>query len=118
MSTGTNDYLNPTRLGASIVLMRTTIDATGKLEIPEEIRQQAGIEPGTALDVRWHDGHIEIEPAPSRIKLVQNGRFLVAVAETTIEPLTAEMVEETRQAIYQEREESLWVPDATLPPRL
>ncbi len=53
-----------------------------------------------------------------QIKLVRRGRFLVAVAETAIEPLTAKMVEETRQALQLEREESFWDQDAPLSPRL
>jgi AbrB family looped-hinge helix DNA binding protein len=97
--------------------MRTIIDDTGKLEIPEEIRQQAGIRPGTELDVRWHNGRIEIETAPTQITLVRKGRFLVAVAETDGARLTSETVEDIRQAIYQEREESLRNQDAALPPR-
>ena len=83
--------------------MRATIDAAGRLVIPSEIRRQAGLQPGMALDVRWHEGRIEIEPAVLPVQLVREGRFLVAVPEKEIEPLTTEMVEETRQALLSER---------------
>jgi AbrB family looped-hinge helix DNA binding protein len=83
--------------------MKATIDAAGRLVIPKEIRRQAGLRPGLALDVRWHDGRIEIEPEALPVTLVHEGRFLVAVPETEIEPLTAETVEATRWALAQER---------------
>ena len=76
--------------------MKTTIDADGRLVIPKEIRRQAGLRPGMPLEVRWHDGRIEIEPATLPVRLVRKGRLLVAVPETDIEPLTATTVEATR----------------------
>ena len=82
--------------------MKTTIDNAGRLVIPKEIRQQAGLQPGMPLEVSWRDGHIEIEPAITPVKLVRRGRFLVAVPESDVEPLTAEIVEETRQALTDE----------------
>jgi AbrB family looped-hinge helix DNA binding protein len=83
--------------------MKTTIDAAGRLVIPKEIRRRAGIRPGMPLDVRWHDGRIEIEPSRLPVRLVHRGRFLVALPETEVEQLTAETVEETRRALAEER---------------
>jgi AbrB family looped-hinge helix DNA binding protein len=83
--------------------MKTTIDAAGRLVIPKEVRRQAGLQPGMPLEVRWQNGHIEIEPAPASVKLVRKGRYLVAVAETEAEPLTADEVEATRQATTMRR---------------
>jgi AbrB family looped-hinge helix DNA binding protein len=83
--------------------MRTTIDSAGRLVIPKEIRRLAGLQPGTPLEVRWQDGRIEIEPASAPVKLVRRGRFLVAVSDADMEPLTAEAVEATRRALEQER---------------
>jgi AbrB family looped-hinge helix DNA binding protein len=83
--------------------MKTTIDSAGRLVIPKEIRRQAGWPPGTALEVRWRDGRIEIEPAPAQIRLVRRGRFLVAVSDIEAEPLTAEAVETTRAVLARER---------------
>jgi bifunctional DNA-binding transcriptional regulator/antitoxin component of YhaV-PrlF toxin-antitoxin module len=71
--------------------------------IPREIRLQAGLRPGMILDVRWHDGHIEIEPETLPVTLVREGRFLVAVPQEANEPLTAQTVEETRRALVEER---------------
>jgi len=81
--------------------MRTTIDSSGRLVIPKEIRRQAGILSGMTLDIRWQNGRIEIEPALAPIRLVRKGRFLVAVPETEGELLTAETVEEMREAVVE-----------------
>jgi AbrB family looped-hinge helix DNA binding protein len=83
--------------------MRTTIDSAGRLVIPRQIRRQAGLEPGMALDVRCQDGRIEIEPAPLEVRLVKRGRFLVAEPSDSIEPLANEIVEETRRALGDSR---------------
>jgi AbrB family looped-hinge helix DNA binding protein len=83
--------------------MKSAIDSAGRLVIPKEIRTQAGIQPGMPLKVRWRDGRIEIEPEPLPIRLVREGRFMVAVPGTGIEPLTYDVVEKTRQALACER---------------
>lgn len=87
--------------------MKTTLDTTGRLVIPEDIRRQAGLLPGTPLDVRWHDGRIEIEPTPAPVTLVRKGRFVVAVPQVEGPTLTAKEVEETRDAIAREHEQGL-----------
>ncbi|MGH7808198.1 MAG: AbrB/MazE/SpoVT family DNA-binding domain-containing protein [Thermodesulfobacteriota bacterium] len=79
-----------------ILTMKTTIDSPGRLVIPKEVRREAGLKPGMPLEVRWHDGRIEIEPAPLPVKLVRKGRLLVAVPENIASPLTTETVERTR----------------------
>jgi len=42
--------------------IKATTDADGRLVIPKQLRQHAGLEPGAALDVRYREGRIEIEP--------------------------------------------------------
>jgi AbrB family looped-hinge helix DNA binding protein len=86
-----------------IITMKTTIDNAGRLVIPKEIRTQAGLTPGTVLDIRWRDGCIEIAPAPLPVELVRKGRLLVAIPKQEVDLLTADRVEETRRAIQQER---------------
>lgn len=90
--------------------MKTTIDAAGRLVIPKEIRKQAGLTPGTPLEVRFRDGVVEIEPVPLKVGLVREGRFLVAVPleDVSVPVLTSEEVEATRQAIYDERARTFW----------
>ncbi len=83
--------------------MKTTMDSAGRLVIPGAIRREAGLKPGMPLDVRWQDGRVEIEPAPTPVKLVRRGRLLVAVPEKKPGPLRAETVEQTRLALRRER---------------
>jgi AbrB family looped-hinge helix DNA binding protein len=83
--------------------MKATIDASGRVVIPKKIREAAALEPGTELEVRLVDGHIELEPGYLPVRLVRKGRFLVAVPEVEVGPLTLEEVEQTREAIWRER---------------
>lgn len=89
--------------------MRATIDTCGRVTIPKAIREQAGLQPGAPVDIRLVDGRIEIEPAPWPVKLVRTGRFLVAVPEGEVRPLTEEMVEEVREALRREREHRMGI---------
>jgi AbrB family looped-hinge helix DNA binding protein len=85
--------------------MKTTIDAAGRLVIPKAIREAAGLEPGMPLDVRLHDGRIEIEPEELPVKLIRRpGGLLVAVPIDNIEPLTTAAVEETLDALREQHD--------------
>lgn len=83
--------------------MKTTIDGAGRLVIPKELRRRAGLHAGGEVNVRCRDGIIELEPANRSVRLVQHGPLLVAVAEAEAAPLTADEVEEIREALRQER---------------
>ena len=83
--------------------MKATIDAAGRMVIPKEIRREAGLKPGMPLEVRWREGRIEIEPAPLPVKLERKGRFLVAIPQQEVPPLTPETVEQTRRTLRRER---------------
>ena len=79
--------------------MKTTIDPAGRLVIPKGIRQEAGLKPGMPLDIRWHDGRIEIEPMPLPVTLTKQGRLLIAVPKKEIPPLRTDTVERTRRRV-------------------
>ena len=83
--------------------MKTTIDHSGRLVIPKEIRRESGIKPGMPLDVRWEKGAIAITPAPLAVKLEQKGRLLVAVPIKDTPRLSTDMVERTRKSLRKER---------------
>lgn len=83
--------------------MKITIDSAGRLVIPREIRRQAGIQPGMALDVRWQDGRIEIEPAVLSVRVERQGHLLVAVTEDEGATLSTEAVEAMRERLQVER---------------
>lgn len=79
------------------------MDGAGRLVIPKEIRREARLAPGATLEVRWRDGRIEIEPAPTPVRLQRRGRLLVAMPEQKLPQLTSETVEQARRKLLDER---------------
>ena len=87
----------------NLYAMRTTIDHTGRLVIPKDIRRESGIKPGMPLEIRWEKGAIAIIPAPLPVKLEHKGRLLVAVPTKDTPRLSADTVERTRKMLRKER---------------
>jgi AbrB family looped-hinge helix DNA binding protein len=83
--------------------MKSTIDEAGRLVIPRDLRQAAGIEPGMALELRVEDGAVVIEPATTPVKMERRGRFVVVRPLVDLPPLTSETVERTRNRLAAER---------------
>ena len=51
--------------------MKTTIDGAGRVVIPKAVREEAGLLPGTELEIELRDGRIEIEPAAVPMRVVE-----------------------------------------------
>ena len=84
--------------------MKSTIDSAGRLLLPKPIRDAAKLEGGTEVEIRIAGDHLEIEPVPLEVSLVQKGDFIVAVPTGTLgKKLSAEEVEEVRSEISRER---------------
>jgi AbrB family looped-hinge helix DNA binding protein len=81
------------------------MDPAGRLVIPKEVRREAGLKPGATLEIQCREGRIEIEPAPLPVRLLREGRLLVAVPAKSQGRLTRETVEAVREAIRRERGE-------------
>ena len=75
--------------------MRTAIDAAGRVVIPKPLRDALGLTAGQPLEIAERDGHLEIVPAPTPMKLVDEGDGVVAVADADMPILTADMVRDT-----------------------
>jgi AbrB family looped-hinge helix DNA binding protein len=75
--------------------MKATIDAAGRIVVPKALRQMLGLRPGQALEIRAGDGRLEIEIAPTPMRLQKRGRSVVAVPNVRLPPLTAQQVRDT-----------------------
>jgi AbrB family looped-hinge helix DNA binding protein len=85
--------------------IKPSIDAAGRLVIPKPIREAAGLGPGVPLEIRLHDGRVEIEPAAAEVRIEMRGKVAVAVPSEPVPAVTAGEVEALRRRIREERED-------------
>ena len=83
----------------------TTIDSAGRVVIPKEIRDDAGLESGTKLRIRLRGGLIEMESEPREVRIEWRGPLQVAVPVDEAESLDRDAVSETRRRIRSDRGE-------------
>jgi AbrB family looped-hinge helix DNA binding protein len=88
--------IEPAMNDATSEPMTITIDRAGRVVIPKEIRDEAGIEPGMPLHVTCREGRIEIEPRRRPIRIEKRGRLQVAVAVQGGDVLTRSVVRRTQ----------------------
>lgn len=87
--------------GTAIVSM----DESGRLVLPENVRREAGLEPGMPLRVSSTEGRVEIklalqrEPAPQPVRIIQKGKLWVAEPVEPGERLTSETVRQTQDRL-------------------
>lgn len=79
--------------------MKVTIDAAGRIVVPKALRAALGLIAGQDLDARARDGRLEIEPAPTPMRLRKRGKSVVAVPDRKLPPLTADEVRATLEAV-------------------
>jgi AbrB family looped-hinge helix DNA binding protein len=72
--------------------MKTGIDAAGRVVVPKSLRDELGLRPGLALDIRAADGALVIEPLPTPVKLVRRSKRVVAVPQVRLPALTQDDV--------------------------
>jgi AbrB family looped-hinge helix DNA binding protein len=75
--------------------MRITIDPAGRIVVPKPIREQLGLTGGQELEIAVRDGRIELDVAPTPLRLERRGGGVVAVPERELPVLTADVVRET-----------------------
>jgi AbrB family looped-hinge helix DNA binding protein len=79
--------------------MKATIDSAGRIVVPKSLRQALGLKPGQPLEIRAGDGRLEIEIASTPMQLKKRGKGIVAVPDTELPALTAELVRETLERV-------------------
>ena len=79
--------------------MKSTIDAAGRIVVPKALRERLGLTGGQAIDIREREGRLEIEPAPTPMKLVKRRGGRVAVPARRLPPLTDEIVRDTLEQL-------------------
>jgi AbrB family looped-hinge helix DNA binding protein len=84
---------------AKILAMKITIDAAGRIVVPRSLRQALNIKPGQTLDIRAGDGRLEIEISATPMSLQKRGKDVVAIPESSLPSLTADVVRETLEHI-------------------
>lgn len=63
--------------------------------IPKALRDALGLAPGQPLEINERDGQLEIVPAATPMRLVDDGAGMAAVADVDMPVLTAEAVRDT-----------------------
>jgi AbrB family looped-hinge helix DNA binding protein len=81
--------------------MKTTIDRSGRVVIPKEIRQRAGLTPGTELDIRLDNDVVEISQPSPQGRVIERDGFLLWESS---EPLKGNDV---LDAIHKDREDRM-----------
>lgn len=79
--------------------MKAAMDAAGRVVIPKALRLALGFKPGQALEARATDGRLELEVAPTAMKLKRRGKGVVAVPDQRLPRLTADQVRETLERV-------------------
>ncbi len=79
--------------------MKTTIDPAGRIVVPQAIRRELGLLGGEEVEIAARDGRIEIEIAPTEMRLERRRAGLVAVPEEELPTLTAEAVRDTLERV-------------------
>jgi len=83
--------------------LQTTIDSAGRLVLPKEVREEAGILPGMTLRITVQEGKVEIEPLPLEVRIVQQGPLWIAVPAEAGPALSGATVDQVLRKVREAR---------------
>lgn len=69
----------------SVLPVRTSIDAVGRVVIPKALRDALGLTPGSELDISRYGAGLQLLPAGRTARLVEEDGRLVATGDATID---------------------------------
>lgn len=53
--------------------MLATIDSGGRVVVPKDVRERLGLRPGSRIVLTEVEGHLEISPVTTPVRLVDDG---------------------------------------------
>ena len=79
--------------------MKTTLDAASRLVVSKVLRHALGWTTGQTLEIRARDGRLEIEIAPTPMRLAKKGKGVAAVPQQALPELSADQVRDTLERV-------------------
>ncbi|HEX3829765.1 MAG TPA: AbrB/MazE/SpoVT family DNA-binding domain-containing protein [Sporichthyaceae bacterium] len=79
--------------------MRVAIDAAGRVVVPKAVRDELDLAAGTELELRVVDRRIEMEVAPTPMRLEATDYGVVAVTDERLPVLRADAVRDTLERV-------------------
>jgi AbrB family looped-hinge helix DNA binding protein len=79
--------------------MQTTIDAAGRIVVPKRLRDELGLIGGERLEIRAHDGTLEVDIIPAPMHLEERDGVPSAIPSEPLPALTAQQVREVLERV-------------------
>jgi AbrB family looped-hinge helix DNA binding protein len=79
--------------------MQTTIDSAGRIVVPKALRDELGLVGGERLEIRAHDGTLEVDVIPVPMHLEERGGVPSAIPSVPLPVLTAQQVREILERV-------------------
>ncbi len=64
--------------------VEVTVDQVGRILVPKALREQAGLVPGSVVDISLYGDGLHVSPGGRTARLERRGGKLVAVADTVV----------------------------------